>query len=127
MQHKFCFWHILENIKKNLNSYLAARGAMGNQLRYVIRNAFTPAEFEETWSAILKEHDAERNTYLQQLYGIRNLWAPAYFKDKLYPFSSTTGRSESTTRCSSTMFYGKIQYRTSFSNIKSYKKNTSTS
>jgi nicotinamide mononucleotide adenylyltransferase len=69
---------------------------MGPQLRYLIKNAFSPAEFEAEWERILAENKAEWNPYLMQLYDIREQWASAYFKDKLYPFSSTTRRSEST-------------------------------
>lgn len=93
--HRFCYWHILENIKKNLSSYLSARGTMENELRYVIRNTFTPAEFED-WKVVLMRHGVESNEYLRHLFEIRTYWAPAYFKSKFYPFSSTTGRSEST-------------------------------
>lgn len=56
--HRFCFWHILENIKQNLKSYLDARGTMGAQLWYLIKNAFMPDEFENGWKKILEEHKA---------------------------------------------------------------------
>lgn len=85
--HRFCFWHILENIKNNLKSYLDARGTMRAQIWYLIKNAFTPDQFEDGWKNIIEEHKVERNAYLIQLFDSRELWAPAYFKDKMYPFS----------------------------------------
>lgn len=36
---------------------------MGAELRYVIRNTFTPTEFEDGWKAVLVRHGAESNEY----------------------------------------------------------------
>jgi hypothetical protein len=95
---------------------------MVEELRYVIRNSFTLAEFEDGSKAVFIRHGAEGNEYLQHLYGIRAYWAQAYFKDKFYPFSSTKGRSESTNNLFKNYVLPRIQFLTSLSSIKSSKK-----
>ncbi|XP_074291141.1 protein FAR1-RELATED SEQUENCE 5-like [Silene latifolia] len=55
-----------------------------------------PAEFEERWTAIVEAHGLSDNEWLQEKYGIRHFWIPAYFRDLLLGrLMRTTSRSES--------------------------------
>nr|XP_051229913.1 protein FAR1-RELATED SEQUENCE 8-like [Lolium perenne] len=53
-------------------------------------------EFEMGWNKVIKDYNAGGEEHLSKLFRIRHRWVPAYFMDKFYPFSSSTGRSEST-------------------------------
>jgi hypothetical protein len=48
------------------------------------------------WNKVIKDYNAGGEEHLSKLFRIRHRWVPAYFMDKFYPFSSSTGRSEST-------------------------------
>lgn len=94
--HRFCNWHIQRKMKQKLVPFFAARGTLHAELRSLIRNSFTPEEFESGWHALLEKHDAQDETHLKRLFEIRDEWVPAYDMDKFFPFTSSTGRSEST-------------------------------
>jgi hypothetical protein len=94
--HRYCNFHIGKNINEKLSPFMAIRGTLKDELRAVIRNSFTPEEFETDWHALLQKHNAEGETHLERIFDIRAQWVPAYFMDNFFPFSSSTGRSEST-------------------------------
>lgn len=94
--HRFCYWHIMKNLREKQKSYFKAHGNMYQELKYVVENSFTIQEFLGGWKAILDKNLATDNNYLNNLWNIREYWVPAYFTKSFFPFSSTTGRSEST-------------------------------
>ncbi|KAK1601081.1 hypothetical protein QYE76_008360 [Lolium multiflorum] len=94
--HRFCNFHISKNLDDKLSLFFAVRGTLKEELRAVIRNSFTPEEFENDWHALLDSHNALGEPHLDRIYDIRDQWVPAYFKENFFPFTSSTGRSEST-------------------------------
>jgi hypothetical protein len=94
--HRYCNFHVGKNINEKLSPFMAIRGTLKDELRAVIRNSFTPEEFENDWHVLLQKHNAEGETQLERIFDIRAQWVPAYFMDNFFPFSSSTGRSEST-------------------------------
>lgn len=56
----------------------------------------TPDEFEEGWKDVIVEHKLESNSWLNDMYDIRNEWIPAYFSGiEMAGLLRTTSRSES--------------------------------
>ncbi|KAK1619313.1 hypothetical protein QYE76_024830 [Lolium multiflorum] len=94
--HRFCNFHISKNLDDKLSLFFAVRGTLKEELRAVIRNSFTPEEFENCWHDLLERHNALGEPHLDRIYDIRAQWVPAYFKERFFPFTSSTGRSEST-------------------------------
>nr|XP_051189931.1 protein FAR1-RELATED SEQUENCE 5-like [Lolium perenne] len=94
--HRFCNFHISKNLDDKLSLFFAVRGTLKEELRAVIRNSFTPEEFENSWHDLLERHNALGEPHLDRIYDIRAQWVPAYFKERFFPFTSSTGRSEST-------------------------------
>ncbi|KAK9689489.1 hypothetical protein RND81_09G062400 [Saponaria officinalis] len=55
-----------------------------------------PEEFEEKWGNVISEHSLQDNPWLSYMFGIRERWIPAYFRDlPLGCLLRTTQRSES--------------------------------
>ncbi|XP_074318363.1 protein FAR1-RELATED SEQUENCE 5-like [Silene latifolia] len=55
-----------------------------------------PIEFEEKWSQVITDSELNDNTWLTYMYGKRDKWIPAYFRDlPLGCLLKTTQRSES--------------------------------
>ncbi|KAM0856161.1 hypothetical protein ACQ4PT_049302 [Festuca glaucescens] len=94
--HRFCNFHISKNLDEKLSQFFAIRGTLKEDLRAVTRNSFTPEEFETEWHDLLQHHNALAEPHLDMIYEIRAQWVPAYFKESFFPFTSSTGRSEST-------------------------------
>ncbi|KAK1608564.1 hypothetical protein QYE76_032237 [Lolium multiflorum] len=94
--HRFCNFHISKNLDDKLSLFFAVRGTLKEELRAVIRNSFTPEEFETEWHDLLQRHNALGEPHLDRIYDIRAQWVPTYFKESFFPFTSSTGRSEST-------------------------------
>ncbi|XP_051216244.1 protein FAR1-RELATED SEQUENCE 5-like [Lolium perenne] len=94
--HRFYNFHISKNLDDKLSLFFAVRGTLKEELRAVIRNSFTPEEFENSWHDLLERHNTSGEPHLDRIYDIRAQWVPAYFKERFFPFTSSTGRSEST-------------------------------
>ena len=55
-----------------------------------------PDDFEESWKSILEEFGLSDHDWLNTMFGIRELWIPAYFRDLFMGgLLRTTSRSES--------------------------------
>lgn len=62
----------------------------------VYSDHLTPSQFEEGWNAVIAEYNLESNTWLSEMFNIRNQWIPAYFSDiEMAGLLRTTSRSES--------------------------------
>ncbi|CAM0905990.1 unnamed protein product [Alopecurus aequalis] len=94
--HRYFNFHVGKKMKEKLVTFFAARVPLHELLRAVIRNSFTEDEFENGWCSLIKKHNAEGEAHLERIYEIREQWVPAYFMNNFFPFTSSTGRSEST-------------------------------
>jgi len=96
------------------NATLYAKNAnMSNEIAFLCKNSLTENEYEMSWKATLKKYNAEENKHFQTLWDLCSFWAPAYFKDSFYPFSSTTSRSEST----NSMWKKYVSYKDTIANF----------
>jgi hypothetical protein len=62
---------------------------------YCINFTDTLEEFETLWAKLEVDYGLHENDHFQNMCETKSMWAPAYFKKCFYPFTSTTGRSES--------------------------------
>ncbi|KAK9050671.1 hypothetical protein SSX86_030359 [Deinandra increscens subsp. villosa] len=59
-------------------------------------DAISPEEFDARWKEIIVVHKLEDNNWLHDIFGKRESWIPAYYKDELLSgLMRTTSRSES--------------------------------
>jgi len=110
---RFCYWHIIKVMKQKQYAYFKARKGLYREIKRAVKDSFTPSEFEQRWHEVLTKYNATDNNRLNYLYNIRRYWVPAYFVDCFYPFSSTTGRSEST----NAMFKGYVAHKDTIVNF----------
>ncbi|XP_044974026.1 protein FAR1-RELATED SEQUENCE 9-like [Hordeum vulgare subsp. vulgare] len=92
--HRCCKFHVLSNARSKLGRLLSRDGAFADVFYTCINQSETVEEFEETWQHMLHCFEVAENRHLKNMWRTRCTWAPAYFKDKFFPFTSTTGRSE---------------------------------
>ncbi|XP_058774181.1 protein FAR1-RELATED SEQUENCE 5-like [Vicia villosa] len=94
--HRFCMWHILKKVSEKVGVSLNVNIDFNNRLKSCVWNSETPEEFESKWKSIISDFKLEENGWLSQMFDIRSMWIPAYFKDIFMAgILRTTSRSES--------------------------------
>ena len=66
-----------------------------DEFDYCINFIESPEEFEMLWHNIEVKYDMHGNKHFQNMSSTKSMWAPTYFRKCFFPFTSTTGRSES--------------------------------
>ncbi|XP_056685544.1 protein FAR1-RELATED SEQUENCE 5-like [Spinacia oleracea] len=93
--HRFCIWHIMRKLSEKVGSTLSSNEDFMNQFKSCVYNSETKEEFESSWKSVINEFELQNNDWLSQMFSIRNLWIPAYFRDVfLGAVLRTTSRSE---------------------------------
>ncbi|KAM0882704.1 hypothetical protein ACQ4PT_032126 [Festuca glaucescens] len=93
--HRFCIWHILKNLRENMSSYMAEREGMEDIIVGLIMDSLTIVEFETGWTEMVATYGCVEHDHIKRMWEARTMFVPAYFKKSFYPFTRTTGRSES--------------------------------
>lgn len=95
--HRLCMWHIMKKLREKVSAQLWQDDEFKSRLnRCVWNNQLEPEEFETEWNEIMTKHDLQDNSWFLYLYGIRQKWIPAYFKDIFMGgLMRVTSRSES--------------------------------
>ncbi|XP_037480348.1 protein FAR1-RELATED SEQUENCE 5-like [Triticum dicoccoides] len=92
--HRCCKFHVFSNARTKWGRLLRRDEAFADVFYTCINQSETIEEFEETWQHMLHCFEVAENKHLKNMWQTRHMWAPAYFKNKFFPFTSTTGRSE---------------------------------
>ncbi|XP_074288135.1 protein FAR1-RELATED SEQUENCE 5-like [Silene latifolia] len=97
VQHRYCMWHILKKLPEKVGPVICRETEFLKEINSCVWGEdVEPAEFEERWTSIVEAHGLSDNEWLQEKYGIRHFWIPAYFRDLLLGgLMRTTSRSES--------------------------------
>ncbi|KAK9054031.1 hypothetical protein SSX86_025107 [Deinandra increscens subsp. villosa] len=96
--HRLCMWHIVMKIPVKLKG----SNVDNEQLKKGISNLvwdlqIEPDDFEQQWTALMKEYNLTDHEWLGQIYAIRRRWVPCYFKHlDMCCLMKTTSRCEST-------------------------------
>ncbi|KAK1385490.1 hypothetical protein POM88_023225 [Heracleum sosnowskyi] len=95
--HRYCMWHIMQKFPAKIGPvFCAESGFMEKLNKFVWSSHLTVAEFEEGWNAMLNEFGLSNHVWLNEIYGMRKSWIPAFFRDKpMGALLRTTSRSES--------------------------------
>ncbi|XP_048548370.1 protein FAR1-RELATED SEQUENCE 5-like [Triticum urartu] len=92
--HRCCKWHVQRKAREKLGRMLTRDSIFEKSFYECINESETVDEFEETWQHMLHCFEYTENRHLQNMWECHQTWAPAYFKNDFFPFTSTTGRSE---------------------------------
>ncbi|KAK9666051.1 hypothetical protein RND81_14G156200 [Saponaria officinalis] len=81
-RHKFCMWHIMQKMNDKVGKTVSGDTDFMSQISSVVWDIdLEPEEFEEKWGAVISEHSLQDNSWLSYMFGIRERWIPAYFRD----------------------------------------------
>ncbi|RCV18501.1 hypothetical protein SETIT_3G305900v2 [Setaria italica] len=85
----------VSNMRTHLRGGLTEEEDFAKEFDYYVNRTETPEEFEMLWARIEDKYHLQENEFFQSMSGTRRMWAPAYFRKYFFPFTGTTGRSES--------------------------------
>ncbi|XP_052626901.1 protein FAR1-RELATED SEQUENCE 5-like [Lactuca sativa] len=72
----------LNKAVNEITSQLATTSAFRKRFHSIIWNSkLEPHDFEKEWKSCLNEFNISNNKWLQEMYGLRRRWVPAFFKD----------------------------------------------
>ena len=74
-------WHILKKASQKLGAY-AYNSNFTIPFYNCIWNSGTPEEFEREWKEVTDKNNLQDHDWLNDIYGFRAKWIPAYAKEK---------------------------------------------
>ena len=86
----------MRKLSEKVGSSLNGSNDFFDRFKSYLHISETPIEFEQEWQSIINDFWLQNKAWLSQLYEIRDMWIPAYFRDLfLGAVLRTTSRSES--------------------------------
>ncbi|KAG6407476.1 hypothetical protein SASPL_130467 [Salvia splendens] len=92
--HRFCLWHIVSKSSKKFRGIANFEMACLDFNR-VIHGSFSIPEFENNWLDFQVKYNLHENSWIKNLYEIRQSWVPVYSKHIFWAGMMSTQRSES--------------------------------
>jgi hypothetical protein len=95
--HRYCMWHIMKKVPDKVSGAIMRETDFLKELCCIVWGEDVEiAEFEGKWNSIMLSYDLSNNQWFNEIYGFREKWVPAYFRDLfLGGLMRTTSRSES--------------------------------
>ncbi|KAK9071997.1 hypothetical protein SSX86_008428 [Deinandra increscens subsp. villosa] len=118
-KHKLCMWHIMKKLPSKIKGDLLQNTDVRAQLhRLVWSNYMKTSTFERKWGELIQTFGLGGNDWLAEMYGIRERWIPAYFRDVpmscLLKTTSVCESSNAAFKVSSTSAHTLVQFMLCF-------------
>ncbi|KAK9074589.1 hypothetical protein SSX86_007187 [Deinandra increscens subsp. villosa] len=95
--HRLCMWHIMKKLPTKVHADVLENNDLRQRIHKLVWNIYlTPEKFEDRWASLIKEFKLTKNSWLTDMYAIREMWIPAYFREiPMCCLMKTTSRCES--------------------------------
>ncbi|KAK2979932.1 hypothetical protein RJ640_007075 [Escallonia rubra] len=93
-RHQYCAWHIKKHVIEHPQP-LRSRYSNFDEAYNKWIKSMTITEFESRWKKLQEKYSIEENSWLSNMYKIRQHWVKVYLKDTFFASMTTSGRSES--------------------------------
>ncbi|XP_022031423.1 protein FAR1-RELATED SEQUENCE 5-like [Helianthus annuus] len=96
-RHRLCMWHIMKKLPSKISADLLDNTNVRACLHRLVWNVYIkPKTFESRWHDLLETFGLQDHTWLNDMYNIKHLWVPAYFRElPMCCLMKTTSRCES--------------------------------
>lgn len=94
-QHRYCLWHVLEKIPRQLDYLSPWHDTFMAKFNKCVYKSWTEEQFEKRWWKLVEGYNLREDEWIQSLYEDRKFWVPTFVKEISYAGLSTTSRSES--------------------------------
>lgn len=78
--HGLCTWHLNQNGIRDLGNMMKDGSQFLRDLKYCMYNIIEKEHFELAWRKLLLDYNVENNTWLTNLYRLKEKWAACYMK-----------------------------------------------
>ncbi|KAK9056516.1 hypothetical protein SSX86_023878 [Deinandra increscens subsp. villosa] len=95
--HRLCMWHIMKKLPLKVSADILDNSELRKRIHKLVWNIYLTIEkFETRWASLIEEFKLTNNSWLSDMYGMRNMWIPAYFREiPMCCLMKTTSRCES--------------------------------
>ncbi|XP_022004118.1 protein FAR1-RELATED SEQUENCE 5-like [Helianthus annuus] len=96
-RHRLCMWHIMKKLPSKISADLLDNTNVRSCIHRLVWNVYIkPETFESRWNDLLETFGLQDHTWLNDMYNIKHLWVPAYFRElPMCCLMKTTSRCES--------------------------------
>ncbi|KAJ0466744.1 putative MULE transposase domain, FHY3/FAR1 family [Helianthus annuus] len=95
--HRLCMWHIMKKLPAKITGEVAHYTEFRAAIDKLVWNIYIkPETFERRWGKLLEKYGLEDHEWLRDMFNIKEVWVPAYFREILMScLMKTTSRCES--------------------------------
>ncbi|KAM0022059.1 putative transcription factor FAR family [Helianthus debilis subsp. tardiflorus] len=96
-RHRLCMWHIMKKVAVKVGYELCNNEDFKRRMCDIVwTDSITPKTFETEWKLIMIEFDLTENKWIDDMFGMRSSWIPAFYRhEPMSGLMRTTSRSES--------------------------------
>ncbi|XP_035843909.1 uncharacterized protein LOC118479400 [Helianthus annuus] len=96
-RHRLCMWHIMEKLPSKISADVLDNTDLRSCIHRLVWNVYIkPETFESRWNDLLQTFGLQDHSWLNDMYNIKHLWVPAYFRElPMCCLMKTTSRCES--------------------------------
>jgi zinc finger SWIM domain-containing protein 3 len=92
--HRLCLWHLYQNAAKHLSHVISNHPEFLKKFKRCVYEERSVAHFETRWQELLVNYKLEGNSWMANLYKLREKWATVHRRDSFSGDMTTTQRSE---------------------------------
>ncbi|KAJ0736355.1 putative Zinc finger, SWIM-type, MULE transposase domain, FHY3/FAR1 family [Helianthus annuus] len=96
-RHRLCMWHIMKKLPSKISADILDNTDLRSCIHRLVWNVYIkPETFESRWNDLLQTFGLQDHSWLNDMYNIKHLWVPAYFRElPMCCLMKTTSRCES--------------------------------
>ncbi|XP_022040733.1 protein FAR1-RELATED SEQUENCE 5-like [Helianthus annuus] len=96
-RHKLYMWHIMKKVADKVGHELCNNPDFKRRMCDIVwTDSIAPETFEREWKLIMIEFGLTENKWIDDMFGMRSSWIPAYYRhEPMSGLMRTTSRSES--------------------------------
>ncbi|KAK9070415.1 hypothetical protein SSX86_010817 [Deinandra increscens subsp. villosa] len=96
-RHRLCMWHIMKKVADKVGPALCNDDEFKKAMCSIVwTDSIDPEFFDAEWLKIMNDYDLASNKWLYEMFEMRGMWIPAYFRDEwMSSLMRMTSRSES--------------------------------
>ncbi|XP_057442710.1 protein FAR1-RELATED SEQUENCE 7-like isoform X2 [Lotus japonicus] len=88
-RHRLCGWHIQQKALQKLKN-----SDFLDDFKVLIYGNFNPDRFDHVWAKVMEKYGFGDDEWLTRMYGMKEMWATAFMRDKFFAGIRTTSMCE---------------------------------
>ncbi|XXG53745.1 hypothetical protein AAC387_Pa03g1795 [Persea americana] len=94
-RHRFFVWHIMQKLPSKLGGLAIHADGLMDAINKAVYNAVSTDHFEIEWAKIRNQYNLKEDSWLEDMYTLREMWIPIFLRGMFFAGMSSSQRSES--------------------------------